>query len=117
MKLSPLYYAKNVVRMPREYAVLYLAILAAGLVLPYFVWDNYLDIYRYGNELKGDRASTVGALMRAALGHLDLVALQCRVLLVRALALHKELFFQAADVRGVLIGLRLLLLEALLAGV
>ena len=28
---------------------------AAGLVLPYFIWDNYLYIYQFGNENKGDR--------------------------------------------------------------
>ena len=65
MKLSPLYYAKNILRMPRRVAWLYVAILFAGLVLPYFVWDNYLYIYRYGNELKGDLASTAGALLLA----------------------------------------------------
>ena len=65
MKLSPLYYAKNILRMPRGVASLYVAILLAGFVLPYFVWDNYLYIYRYGNELKGDIASTAGALLLA----------------------------------------------------
>ena len=63
MKLSPLYYAKNVFTMPRPWAVAYAAILVAGLVLPYFVWENYLYIYRYGNELKGDAASTIGAAL------------------------------------------------------
>lgn len=65
MKLSPLYYATHILRMPRRSAVLYVAILVAGLVLPYFVWDNYLYIYRYGHELKGDLASTAGALLLA----------------------------------------------------
>jgi hypothetical protein len=27
------------------------------------VWENYLYIYRYGNELKGDAASTLGAAL------------------------------------------------------
>jgi len=65
MKLSPFYYAKNILRMPLGVASLYVAILLVGLVLPYFVWDNYLYIYRYGNELKGDLASTAGALLLA----------------------------------------------------
>ncbi|HEY6506747.1 MAG TPA: hypothetical protein VIY56_01960 [Vicinamibacterales bacterium] len=62
MKLSPLYYAKNVFTMTRGMATLFVAILLAGLVLPYFIWDNYLYIYRYGNELKGDWMSALGAL-------------------------------------------------------
>jgi hypothetical protein len=37
-------------------------ILFAGLLLPYFIWDNYLYIYRYGNQLKGNWLSAVGAL-------------------------------------------------------
>jgi hypothetical protein len=66
IKLSPLYYTKNILRMSRQSAMLHVAILVAGLVLPYFVWENYLYIYRFGNELKGDMASTVGALLLAA---------------------------------------------------
>jgi hypothetical protein len=65
MKLSPLYYAKNVVSMDRRSALLFVGILVAGLVMPYFIWDNYLYIYRFGNELKGDWASTAGALLLA----------------------------------------------------
>ncbi|MCC7043109.1 MAG: hypothetical protein IT183_04560 [Acidobacteria bacterium] len=65
IKLSPLYYTKNILRMPRPSAMLHVAILVVGLVLPYFVWENYLYIYRFGNELKGDLASTVGALLLA----------------------------------------------------
>jgi hypothetical protein len=65
MKLSPLYYVKNVFAMPPARATVFLAILAAGLVLPYFIWDNYLYIYRYGNALKGDWLSTLGALLFA----------------------------------------------------
>lgn len=62
MKLSPLYYATNVFAMPRRSATLYVAILVAGLVLPYFIWDNYLYIYTFANELKGSAAETVVAL-------------------------------------------------------
>jgi hypothetical protein len=61
VKLSPLYYLKNVLGMKRRTALLYLAIIVAGLVLPYFVWDNYLYIYRYGNEAKGHPLSGIGA--------------------------------------------------------
>ncbi len=74
MKLSPLYYVKNVLTMRRRTAVVFVAILLAGLVLPYFVWDNYLYIYRYGNDLKGDWASAAaslalrGAVLRSSSG-------------------------------------------------
>ena len=63
MKLSPLYYVKNVLTMRRQTALVFVAILMAGLVLPYFVWDNYLYIYRYGNDLKGDWASAAASLL------------------------------------------------------
>ena len=62
MKLSPLYYAKNVFVMTRPIAVAFVSILAAGLVLPYFIWENYLYIYQYGYELRGDWSGAVGAL-------------------------------------------------------
>jgi hypothetical protein len=65
MKLSPLYYAKNVTWMSRSQAAMFVAILVAGLALPYFIWENYLYIYRYGNELKGDWQSMAGALLLA----------------------------------------------------
>ena len=63
MKLSPLYYVKNVLTMRRRTAFVFIAILVAGLVLPYFVWDNYLYIYRYGNDRKGDWASVAASLL------------------------------------------------------
>jgi hypothetical protein len=62
MKLSPLYYVKNMLVMTRRMRAMFAAILLAGLVLPYFIWDNYLYIYRYGSELKGDWLSAIGAL-------------------------------------------------------
>lgn len=65
MKLSPLYYAKNVLRMDRTTAVLFVAILAAGLVLPYFVWDNYLYIYRFNEGIKGSWGTLAGAVVLA----------------------------------------------------
>ena len=62
MKLSPLYYIVNLGWMRRRDAALYLATLAVGLVLPYFVWENYLYIYQYGAELKGDWDNAAAAL-------------------------------------------------------
>ena len=62
IKLSPLYYAKNLLGMRRGMGIAFVAVLAAGLLLPYFVWDNYLYIYRYGGELKGTWLSAVAAL-------------------------------------------------------
>lgn len=67
MKLSPLYYVKNLRLMPRASAVLFVAILFAGLVLPYFVWDNYLYIYQFGNENKGDRWYDLAGALALAL--------------------------------------------------
>ena len=62
MKLSPLYYARHLGAswLPKWMWPVWLAIVAAGLVLPYFIWENYLYIYRYNNELKGDLASSAG---------------------------------------------------------
>lgn len=65
MKLSPLYYVKNILGMKRRTAALYLAILGAGLVLPVFIWDNYLYIFRYGNEIKGHPWSGAAAAAAA----------------------------------------------------
>ncbi len=62
MKLSPLYYTLNITRMPRRDAVRFAGIVIAGLVLPYFVWENYLYIYQYGAELKGDWDNAAAAL-------------------------------------------------------
>jgi hypothetical protein len=53
MKLSPLYYAKRAPAMHRWTAVLFVAILVACLVLPYFIWENYLSIFRFNSEVKG----------------------------------------------------------------
>ena len=62
MKLSPLYYVLNVGSMRRRDAAIYIAILVVGLVIPYFILENYLYIYRYGAELKGDWDNAAGAL-------------------------------------------------------
>ncbi|MCC7009853.1 MAG: hypothetical protein IT184_13685 [Acidobacteria bacterium] len=66
IKLSPLYYAKNLPAMRRATAAAFLGVLLLGLVAPYFVWENYLYIYRYGSELKGDWNDAIGALVVAA---------------------------------------------------
>lgn len=63
MKLSPLFYLANLPRMPRRDGVLYVGILAAGFVLPYFIWENYLYIFQYSGELKGDWDNAAAALV------------------------------------------------------
>jgi hypothetical protein len=64
MKLLPLYYARYVLRMSRRMAWCFAALLVGGLVLPAFVWDGYLDIYRFANERKGnDWLDVAGALL------------------------------------------------------
>jgi hypothetical protein len=65
LKLSPLYYVKNLPAMSRPMAALFLAILAAGLLLPVFIWDNYLYIYTFHAELKGGTSETVAAVLIA----------------------------------------------------
>jgi hypothetical protein len=65
MKLSPLYYVTEVLRMPRRTAVLFVGILVGGLVLPYFVWANYPYIYSYGSGLKGSFSNHLSALVLA----------------------------------------------------
>jgi hypothetical protein len=50
VKLSPMYYLKEIPRMPRLTAALVLAIVCAGLLLPYVVWPNYAYIYRFQQE-------------------------------------------------------------------
>ncbi len=67
MKLLPLSYARTSGGCRRRMAWCYAVILIAGLVLPYFVWDNYLDIYRFANERKGnDWLDIAGALLFVA---------------------------------------------------
>ena len=61
-KVSPLYYAANLVRMRRVTAVAFVAVLVAAFVLPYFVLPNYLYIFSFQNELKGGWWQTVGGV-------------------------------------------------------
>jgi hypothetical protein len=63
MKLSPLFYLANLRRMRRRDAALFVCILAGGFILPYFVWDNYLYIFQYSAELKGDWNNAAAALI------------------------------------------------------
>ncbi len=62
MKLSPLYYVRHVPRMRRPAAVLFVGILLAGLVLPYFLWDHYLYIFTFNDTIKGRSYSGIAAL-------------------------------------------------------
>ena len=53
LKLSPLYYVKNVFGMKPWVAAGFIAILATGLLLPYFILENYSSVLRFNNEIKG----------------------------------------------------------------
>ena len=60
MKLSPAAYAREILTMRRGMAMIFAAILFAGFVLPYFIWDNYLTIFTFHDEVKGNIYDTVG---------------------------------------------------------
>jgi hypothetical protein len=62
VKLTPLYYVKNLPSMPRRAAIAYVAILGAGLALPFLIWENYGYIYRFNEGVKGDTLGLVAAL-------------------------------------------------------
>lgn len=62
MKLSPLYYARSLPRMPRLVAAAFAGVLVAGLVAPVFVFENYLYIYAFSEDLKGSPLETAGAV-------------------------------------------------------
>ena len=67
MKFLPLSYARYLPRMPRRTALIYGAVLVAGLVLPWFVWDNYVYIYQFASDRKGnDWLDVTGALLLTA---------------------------------------------------
>lgn len=67
MKFLPLSYARYLPRMPRGTAWGYAAILLAGLVLPWVIWDNYLYIYEFASGRKGnDWLDIAGALLLVA---------------------------------------------------
>ena len=65
IKLSPLYYVTELPRMPRRTAVLFVVIVAAGLILPILLWQNYLYIYTFGAGLKGHPSTRVAAVLLA----------------------------------------------------
>jgi hypothetical protein len=65
IKLSPLYYVKNLASMRRRDAAIFVGIVLAGLALPVLMWENYLYIYRYGIALKGDWLTLAGAVLVA----------------------------------------------------
>jgi hypothetical protein len=62
MKLSPVAYAWQMLTMRRGTAMIFAAILFAGLVLPYFIWDNYLTIFTFHEQVKGNIYDTVAAV-------------------------------------------------------
>ena len=65
IKLSPAYYLKNLFLLPRRTALVVIAILLAGFVLPMAIWDEYLSIYSFHEEFKGSTAETLGAVALA----------------------------------------------------
>lgn len=62
IKLLPLFFLVNMTSMRRAQAAMLIAIVAAGLVLPYFLLPNYLYIYSFQSEVRGGAWQTVGAL-------------------------------------------------------
>jgi len=62
VKVSPLYYATNIARMRRSSALAFIAILVVAFVLPYFLFDNYLYIFSFQDQIKGGWWQTVGAV-------------------------------------------------------
>jgi hypothetical protein len=66
IKLSPLFYLARLRSMRPAVAVAVAALVMACLILPWLIWDNYLDIYRYQQALKGgDFWATAGGLAAA----------------------------------------------------
>ena len=62
IKLLPLFFLTSVTAMRRTQAVWLIAIVAAGLVLPYFLLPNYLYIYSFQSETRGGPWQTAGAI-------------------------------------------------------
>jgi hypothetical protein len=62
MKLSPAAYAWELLTMRRGTAMSFAAILLAGFVLPYFIWDSYLTIFTFHDQVKGNVYDTVAAV-------------------------------------------------------
>lgn len=67
IKLSPLFHLARLRAMRPAFAAAVAGLVLAGLVLPWLIWQNYLDIYRYQQALKGgDVWATIGGLAAAA---------------------------------------------------
>src|SRR5688572_5429556 len=62
MKLSPAAYVREILTMRRKTATIFAAILFAGFVLPYFIWDNYLTIFTFHDQVKGNIYDTIAAV-------------------------------------------------------
>jgi hypothetical protein len=62
-KLSPIAYVKHLRSMTPPTAAIFAAILLAGLVLPFVVWDNYSYIYTFHETLKGNVYDTIAAIV------------------------------------------------------
>jgi hypothetical protein len=79
MKLSPLYYVRYVTAMKRSTSIAFVSILVAGLVLPYFIWPNYLYIYSFHEQTRsGTWAGRFVALAFVALFTLVLAYIETR---------------------------------------
>jgi hypothetical protein len=61
MKLSPLFYLVEIPRMRLRAAVVFIAILVTGFLLPCVFLENYLYIYGFAATLKGSAATRVAA--------------------------------------------------------
>ena len=62
VKLLPLFFLTNVTSMRRGQAAALVAIVAAGLLLPYLLLPDYLYIYSFQSETRGGLWQTVGAI-------------------------------------------------------
>ena len=62
MKVTPLYYAKNLPTMSARTASIFVAVIAAGLAAPYFIWPNYSYIFAFHETIKGDRLGLAAAI-------------------------------------------------------
>lgn len=58
-KLSPVFYGVTLRREPGRFTT-FIAVVSAGLVLPFLVWDNYASIFVYNSATKGDWLSAAG---------------------------------------------------------
>ena len=77
VKLSPLFYVNRIVDMKWWTAALFTAVLVAGLIAPYFLFHNYLYIYRFGaakgtgGAIQDDGALLIGALFGVLLWYVE----------------------------------------------